>query len=84
MNKRTDQPMNKVRQIILSFCLVWLTSFSAVGTLMARNTLLQTDTLQSYRYRLTFTDKQATTYSLNHPEAFLSAKALERRSRQGL
>ena len=84
MNKRTDQPMNKVRQIILSFCLVWLTSFSAVGTLMARHTLLQTDTLRAYRYRLTFTDKQATTYSLNHPEAFLSAKALERRSRQGL
>ena len=35
-------------------------------------------------YRLTLTDKQHTPFSLQHPEAFLSSRALERRHRQGL
>ena len=33
-------------------------------------------------YRLTLKDKKGTTYSLAHPEAFLSAKALQRRNKQ--
>jgi serine protease AprX len=35
-------------------------------------------------YRLSLTDKKGSAYSLKHPEKFLSAKALSRRSRQGL
>ena len=36
----------------------------------------QQDTL---KYRISLKDKAATTYSLEHPEAFLSEKAIERR-----
>ncbi len=35
-------------------------------------------------YRLELADKQGTPFSLSHPEAFLSAKALERRQKQHL
>lgn len=41
----------------------------------------QQDTL---KYRILLRDKAATEYSLEHPEAFLSQKALQRRHRQGL
>lgn len=41
----------------------------------------QQDTL---KYRISLTDKAATTYSLKHPKKFLSAKAIERRQRQNL
>ncbi len=41
----------------------------------------QQDTL---KYRVSLADKSATEYSLQRPEEFLSAKALERRHRQGL
>lgn len=41
----------------------------------------QPDTL---KYRICLTDKNATTYSLQAPEAFLSQKALARRARQQL
>lgn len=36
------------------------------------------------RYRAVLRDKAATTFSLNHPEAFLSKKALQRRAQQGV
>lgn len=36
------------------------------------------------RYRVTLTDKKGTPYSLNHPEAFLSKKSIERRLRYGI
>ena len=39
----------------------------------------QTDTL---KYRISLTDKAETTYSLQHPEAYLSVKAIARRARQ--
>lgn len=39
---------------------------------------------KSYRYRVTFTDKKNNTYSLKHPEKFLSQKALDRRKRYAL
>ena len=42
---------------------------------------VKADTL---KYRVTFCDKKATRYSLQHPEEYLSAKALARRERQGL
>lgn len=41
----------------------------------------QQDTL---KYRISLTDKAATEYSLQHPEKFLSAKAIERRRKQQL
>lgn len=40
-----------------------------------------TDTL---KYRISLTDKAETTYSLKHPEKFLSKKSIERRKRQNL
>ena len=39
---------------------------------------------KKYRYRVTLTDKKNCGYSVKHPENFLSAKALARRSRYGL
>lgn len=36
------------------------------------------------KYRISLKDKAATTYSLRHPETFLSQKSIERRERQGL
>lgn len=39
---------------------------------------------QSYKYRISLTDKAETTYSLDKPGEFLSPKALERRTRQQL
>lgn len=36
------------------------------------------------KYRISLKDKAATTYSLEHPEAFLSEKAIERRLKQNL
>lgn len=41
----------------------------------------QQDTL---KYRISLTDKAATTYSLDQPEKYLSKKAIERRRRQNL
>ena len=41
----------------------------------------QQDTL---KYRISLKDKAATTYSLDHPEAFLSEKAIARRQKQNL
>ena len=35
-------------------------------------------------YRVAFADKQGSPFSLSHPEAFLSARSLQRRSRQGI
>lgn len=40
--------------------------------------------LNIYRYRLTLKDKANNPYSLQHPEAFLSQKSLERRQRLGI
>lgn len=39
---------------------------------------------RSYRFRVQFTDKFPTVYSLERPQEFLSKRALERRSRQGI
>lgn len=56
-----------------------------IGLLVCTLTILsagaQQDTL---KFRICLKDKAATEYSLQRPEEFLSAKALERRHRQGL
>ncbi|MEY2762001.1 MAG: hypothetical protein RLZZ96_1902, partial [Bacteroidota bacterium] len=36
---------------------------------------------QTYRYLILFKDKASNTYSLNNPQAFLSSKSLERRTK---
>lgn len=54
----------------LFICILW------VNSLYAKDHL--------FRYRVYLTDKVATEFSLSHPEAFLSEKALERRQRQGI
>lgn len=56
--------------------IVWLACAAAVISAGARQ-----DTL---KYRVCLKDKAATEYSLQRPEEFLSAKALERRRRQHL
>ncbi len=42
------------------------------------------DTLPYYKYRVTLRDKKNNEYSVKHPEAFLSQKAIERRKKQKL
>lgn len=49
--------------------------------LLAAGASAQQDTL---KYRISLRDKAATTYSLEHPEAFLSEKAIARRQKQRL
>jgi serine protease AprX len=39
---------------------------------------------EQFAFRIQFTDKNATTYSLDAPEAFISSKAIERRIKFGL
>ena len=39
---------------------------------------------KTYRYRVAFTDKKNNTYSVKHPEKFLSEKSLARRKRYGI
>ena len=39
---------------------------------------------RSYKYRVYFTDKSQTEFSLDHPEKYLSDRALQRRKRQGI
>lgn len=50
-------------------------------TLFAAGAHAQQDTL---KYRISLKDKAATVYSLDHPEAFLSKKAIARRQKQHL
>lgn len=50
-------------------------------TLGASAQLTSTDTL---KYRISLTDKAATTYSLKKPSKYLSQKSIDRRKRQGL
>ena len=38
----------------------------------------------SLKYRISLRDKAATSYSLDHPEAYLSQKSIERRKKQGV
>lgn len=57
----------------LFFLLLFI--LAAVGASARQDTL---------KYRISLKDKAATTYSLEHPEAFLSEKAIERRRKQNL
>ncbi|WP_294618661.1 S8 family serine peptidase [uncultured Bacteroides sp.] len=57
-----------------------LTILSAL-VLLAASVAAQQDTL---KYRISLKDKAATAYSLQHPERFLSEKAIARRQKQNL
>ena len=57
------------------------TFFLLLFTLAVVSASAQQDTL---KYRISLTDKAATAFSLEHPEAFLSEKAIERRRKQHL
>ncbi|MCR6508332.1 S8 family serine peptidase [Bacteroides sp. KH569_7] len=57
------------------------TLFLLLFTLAVVSASAQQDTL---KYRISLTDKAATAFSLEHPEAFLSEKAIERRRKQHL
>lgn len=55
--------------------------FLLLFTLAAVSASARQDTL---KYRISLTDKAATAFSLEHPEAFLSEKAIARRRKQHL
>lgn len=58
-----------MRRIVFVLCVLLTTSSVAQHT---------------YKYRIVLTDKNKNSYSLSKPEKFLSAKALERREKQGI
>lgn len=58
-----------------------LIAFALIATSKAVAQFTPGDTL---KYRISLTGKAATTYSLKHPERFLSKKAIARRQKQGL
>lgn len=55
-----------------------------MGLLMACMLVSVHASEKSYKYRVKLTDKAETVYSLDKPEEFLSARALERRAKQGI
>ena len=57
-------------RILLLFCLSFLGCLHSFS--------------ETYKYRVTLRDKSATAYSIDRPQEFLSKRALERRSRQGI
>lgn len=74
--------MKNIRLPLLLLLSLWAVS-PAASSLQAQPKPKQRTSLD-YKYRITFTDKADTPYSLQHPEQYLSEKALQRRSRQGL
>lgn len=73
--------MKNIRLLLLLVSL-WASSAAASG-LQPQPKPKQPKSLD-YKYRITFTDKADTPYSLQHPEQYLSERALQRRSRQGI
>lgn len=76
--------MKSVRDILL--LLLLLASSVVASATMGVNELKKVKFPggRSYMYRVSLTDKRNSPYSLKHPQAFLSDKALERRARQHL
>lgn len=58
--------------------------FIGLSILMLASALAAPAENTSYRYRVQLKDKSQTTYSLDRPQEFLSARSIERRNRQGL
>lgn len=74
--------MKKIRLHLLLLLSLWALT-PAASSLQAQPKPKQRMAL-NYKYRITFTDKADTPYSLQHPEQYLSEKSLQRRARQGL
>ena len=55
-----------------------------VGAQSKKNNNKQSVPTALYRYRVCLTDKDNNSFSIKKPQAFLSAKALERRNRYGI
>ena len=55
-----------------------------LGLALAGLTATAQQPQDTLKYRISLTDKAATTYSIDKPEEFLSAKSIARRQRQGL
>lgn len=62
--------MKKFLKFIIAICLL-----SVHVTILAQ---------RSYKYRVYFTDKLQTEFSLEHPEKYLSVRAIQRRLKQGI
>ncbi len=63
--------MNKIRLILIGF--FWLVFLQATA-----------QTVAPFKYFIQFTDKNNSPYSISHPEAFLSVRALARRAAHGI
>lgn len=63
-----------------NWCLLIMLLF--MGNIFAQPT--KEDSVPTYKFRLTLKDKKYNSYSILHPEDFLSQKAIERRQRQGI
>lgn len=74
--------MKNIRLLLLLLLSLW-TMIPAASSIQAKPKPKKPTSLD-YKYRITFTDKGDTPYSLQHPEQYLSEKALQRRQRQGL
>jgi serine protease AprX len=78
MTKEKEHTMNYLKTVLLViFCL--LPAFSISSSADGKVPFPEG---KCYLYRLTLKDKKGTAFSLRHPEAFLSQKAIERRKRQ--
>ena len=78
---KSRKQLSIVRVAVLAMMLAF--GLSQRLTLSAAN-LVKYPGGKCYMYRLYLTDKNGSPYSLQHPEKFLSAKALQRRQRQHL
>lgn len=55
-----------------------------LGCLLLACALQVSAQVKTYKYRINLRDKAETTYTLNNPSAYLSERAIERRTKQGL
>lgn len=55
-----------------------------VAWILAGNVKTFAEEQDTLKYRISLKDKHVTAFSLDHPEQFLSSKAIERRRRQGI
>lgn len=65
-------------------CFIIIFLFLTCGCVLAQDDSTVAEQPAEYAFRLVLADKGGTTFTLEHPEEYLSAKALERRRRQGL
>lgn len=77
---RTMLNMNFKTAVILFL----LSLVSVTAPAKGQSVMVKTKGNHYWLYRLSLADKAGTPHSLSHPETFLSAKAIDRRRRQGL